>query len=415
MDALKAFPALRERNFRLYFYAQLISLAGTYLQSTAQGWLVLQLTNSAFWVGLNASLVFFPTFLLVLFGGAIVDRLDRRAILYFTQAAAMALAFILGFLTIIHQINLLEVNILALALGVVNALDTPARSAFIPDMISDRANLTSAISLNSGMATAAMAVGPAVAGILIAIIGVGWTFIINGFTFIAVLIALSMMNVQLKIAEKNLKEHPVAMVKTGLRYLFSNSTLVFLTILSGVMAIFGRAYSAILPVIAVEIYKGGAQTLGYLLSAFGAGAAIGAIILSVFAKKVSTKLWVVGGNILVGLAIIAFAFTNSLPWGFLFVFIAGLAFVIELSVMITIIQHIAPDAVRGRVLSGFYFVYFGGSSLGTFLIGWAANRYGSASAVGMSGVAALVIGVMLVFYRDGIVEISVPLPQPVMP
>src|SRR5665213_1532289 len=140
MNLRTACPAFRERNFRLYFYAQLISLAGTYLQSTAQGWLVFQLTGSAFWVGLVAALVFFPTFLLVLFGGAIVDRLDRRGILYFTQAAAMLLAFILGVLTITNHINLLEVNILALCLGIVNALDTPARSAFIPEMISDRAN-----------------------------------------------------------------------------------------------------------------------------------------------------------------------------------------------------------------------------------------------------------------------------------
>jgi MFS family permease len=405
MNLRSAFPALQERNFRLYFYAQLISLAGTYLQSTAQGWLVFQLTGSAFWVGLVAALVFFPTFLLVLFGGAIVDRLDRRSILYFTQAAAMLLAFILGLLTITHHIDLLEVNILALCLGIVNALDTPARSAFIPEMISDRANLASAISLNSGMATAAQAIGPAIAGILIALIGVGSTFFINGLTFIAVLCALYAMNVQLRVVEEKVKEHPVAMVKTGLQYLFSNRDLVFLTIVAGVMAIFGRAYSAILPVIAVQVYKGGSETLGYLLSAFGSGAAVGAITLSILAKKISTKVWIIGGNILAGLALIFFAFTSSLPWGFLFIFLAGLAFVVELSVMITIIQKVVPDAVRGRALSVFYFVYFGGYSLGSFAVGWAAEKIGSSQAVGVSGCGALLVGIILIFFRERIVEL----------
>jgi MFS family permease len=406
MNIRTAFPALRERNFRLYFYAQLISLAGTYLQSTAQGWLVFQLTGSAFWVGLVAALVFSPTFVLVLFGGALVDRLDRRGILYFTQTAAMALAFVLGILTLTHHINLLELNILALCLGIVNALDTPARSAFIPEMIADRANLASAISLNSGMATAAMAVGPAIAGILIALIGVGWTFIINGLTFIAVLFALYAMNVQLRVIEEKAKEHPIAMVKTGLQYLFSNPSLVFLTIVSGIMAIFGRAYNAILPVIAVEVYKGGSETLGYLLSAFGAGAAVGAILLSMFSKKISSKIWIVGGNLLVGASLILFSFTTSLPWGFAFVFLAGLAFVVELSVVITIIQHVVPDAVRGRALSVFYFVYFGGYSLGSFAIGWAAEKIGSSAAVGVSGVAALIIGISLFFFKKKIVELA---------
>lgn len=406
MNLRTAFPALREPNFRLYFYSQLISLAGTYLQSTAQGWLVFQLTGSAFWVGLVAALVFFPTFLLVLFGGAIVDRLDRRSILYFTQAAAMLLAFILGVLTITNHINLLEVNILALCLGIVNALDTPARSAFIPEMIKDRANLASAISLNSGMATTAQAVGPAIAGILIVLIGTGWTFIINSFTFIAVLVALYAMNVQLRIVEEKTKAHPIAMVKTGLQYILSNRDLVFLTILAGVMAIFGRAYNAILPVVAAQVYKGGSETLGYLLSAFGSGAAIGAVVLSVFSKKVSNKVWMVGGNIVTGLSLILFAFTNSLAWGFLFVFIAGLAFVIEVSVVITIVQQVVPDALRGRALSVVYFVYFGGYSFGSFAIGWAAEKIGASAAVGASGWIALAVGVALFFFRERILEVA---------
>jgi MFS family permease len=400
------FPALRERNFRLYFYSQLISLAGTYLQSTAQGWLVFQITNSAFWVGLVAALVFFPTFVLVLFGGALVDRLDRRNILYFTQTAAMILAAILGLLTITHHITLLEICILALLLGIVNALDTPARSAFIPEMISDRTNLASAISINSGMATAAQAIGPAIAGVLIVVVGVGGTFIINAITFLAVLLALYSMNVQLRIVEEKEKAHPVTMIKTGLQYLRSNNDLVFLTILAGIMAIFGRAYNAILPAVAVQVYHGGSEALGILLSAFGAGAAIGAFVLSALSKKISSKIFVIGGNLLTGISLIAFGFTDHLFWGFVFIFIAGLAFVVEVSVIITIVQQVVPDALRGRALSIVYFVYFGGYSLGSFIIGWAASAFGSQLAIGVSGGVALAIGFTLFFFQNKIIKLK---------
>ncbi len=406
MSIKETFPALAERNFRLYFYAQLISLAGTYLQSTAQGWLVFQLTNSAFWVGLVSALAFFPTFILVLFGGALVDRLDRRRILYFTQVAAMVLAFLLGALTVLHRVNVFEICILALALGVVNALDTPARSAFIPEMIADRANLASAISINSGMATTAMAVGPAVAGILIAVIGIGGTFIVNGGTFVAVLLALYAMDIELRVIEEKEKAHPVVMIKTGIQYLASNRDLVFLTVISGIMAFFGRAYNAILPVIAVQFYHGGAGTLGALLAAFGFGAAAGALILSVYSKKISTKWFVAGGSILVGLTLAALAFAGNVIGGFALIFVNGFAFIIEVSMIVIIIQHVVPDALRGRALSIFYFVYFGGYSLGSFAIGWAVDQFGLTVSVAASGTVALLVGIALVAARERIPELE---------
>jgi MFS family permease len=404
MKILDAFPALRERNFRLYFYTQLISFVGTYLQATAQGWLVLQLTHSAFWVGFVGAIIFLPAFIFVLFGGAIADRFNRRSILYFTQVVAMLLAFILGVLTITHRVNLAEIIILAVCLGVINALDTPARSAFVSDMITDRNNLASAVSLNSGMGTTALAVGPAVAGILIALFGTGWTFIINGFTFVAAIIAMYAMNISMKNIEK--KVSTGNMIKDGIRYLLSNKNLLFLILLSGALVLFGLSYDAILPVIATQIYNGGAETFGYISSAFGIGAAASAVVLSMLSKKASSRFWIVGGNILVGLSLIALSLVHVVAWGFVFILLAGFTVVTEFAMIMTVIQHTVPETMRGRVLSIFYFLYFGCYGIGSFFMGLSAQRFGPAMTVGTSGLIAFLIGVTLLFFKEKILEVA---------
>ena len=219
-----------------------------------------------------------------------MDRFDRRKLLYFTQISAMILAFVLGILTITGHVTLWEVVVLAFLLGVVNALDTPARSAFLPDMISDRNHLSSAISLNTALITMAQAVGPAIGGILIAIIGVGPTFIINGFTFVVVIIALFAMLITPKVKSKI--EHPVAMIKNGFKYFPNVKGLVFLVTFSFFIAIFGRAYAAIFPIVATQFYNGDSTTLGWLLSAFGIGAALGGIFLSIYSSRMYNFGWI---------------------------------------------------------------------------------------------------------------------------
>jgi MFS family permease len=400
----KHFPAFQEPNFRLYFYGQVVSLTGTYLQSTAQGWLVLQMTHSAFWVGLVSALVFFPTFLLVLFGGVIVDRFDRRKLLYFTQISAMILAFVLGILTITGHVTLWEVVVLAFLLGVVNALDTPARSAFLPDMISDRNHLSSAISLNTALITMAQAVGPAIGGILIAIIGVGPTFIINGFTFVVVIIALFAMLITPKVKSKI--EHPVAMIKNGFKYFPNVKGLVFLVTFSFFIAIFGRAYAAIFPIVATQFYNGDSTTLGWLLSAFGIGAALGGIFLSIYSSKISTRYLIIGGNILAALALLAFPLVHVLGWGVGCIILAGFGYGIALTTIITIIQHASSTEMRGRVMSIFFFIYYGGFSIGNFSIGWFTGYFGSAVVISASGVSLLIITAIFFTMRSRIIEIE---------
>ena len=189
-----AIPAFQNRNYKLYFFGQLISLTGTWLQVVAQGWLVLKLTNSAYYLGLIAALSTLPSLFLTMFGGVIVDQFPKRRILILTQTSSMILAFVLGFLTVFKIITVWEIGIIAFLLGVVNAIDAPARQSFVPEIV-NKEQLASAIALNSSMFNAARVIGPSLAGILIALIGTGGAFIVNGVSYIAVIIALLSMKI----------------------------------------------------------------------------------------------------------------------------------------------------------------------------------------------------------------------------
>ncbi|HEV2340012.1 MAG TPA: MFS transporter, partial [Patescibacteria group bacterium] len=214
---LVAFPAFKSKNYQYYFTGQLVSLIGTWLQVIAEGWLVLQLTNSPFLIGLVAALATAPSLLLSLFGGVLVDRFQTKTILLVTQSAAMVLALIYGLLTIFHVINLLEICILAFLLGIVNAIDIPARQAFVVELV-DKEELGSAIALNSGTFNGARVIGPAVAGLLIGFIGSGGAFILNGISYIASIIGLVLFHVHAKKESTAGGIHPIAAIKRGLQY-----------------------------------------------------------------------------------------------------------------------------------------------------------------------------------------------------
>src|SRR6185437_7149335 len=243
---LTAFPALQNKNYRLYFGGQLISLIGTWLQIVAQGWLVLQLTNSAFLIGLITALSTLPTLFLTLFGGVIVDQFPKKIILLFTQSAAMVLAFILGVLTVLNVITVWEIGLIAFLLGSVNAIDSPARQAFVSEMV-DKEQLPSAIALNSGIFNAARVIGPSVAGLLIALIGTGGAFIVNGISYIAVIIALVIMRTSSNPVRK--KINAIKAIREGLKYSFSHPIIRTLILFTGVSSIFGWSYTTVMPVI----------------------------------------------------------------------------------------------------------------------------------------------------------------------
>lgn len=387
-----AFPAFESRNFRLYFYGQLVSLIGTWLQVVAQGWLVLELTNSAFLLGIVAAAGSAPSLIFSLFAGVIVDRFSKRHILIFTQIAAMALAFILGILTITHLINVTEIAILAFLLGTVTALDIPARQAYAVDLVKKNA-LASAIAINAGTFNAARVIGPSIAGLLIALVGTGGAFIANGISYIAVIIALLFINTP--VLPKRTHLHPLNAIKEGLLYSFSHPAIRTLLIFTGVSSLFGWSYGTIMPLIAKDIFHTDASGLGYLLAANGLGALGATFFVSAFSKKFSRLFFIIGGNALFALALFIFTYTNTFLFAIPFLFLAGLGLITQFAVINTELNHTVDDHLRGRVLSIYTLMFLGLSPAGSFQIGYLAEHFGPGFAIRVGAVILFLFGIII--------------------
>lgn len=393
------FPALRNRNYQLYFAGQLVSMTGTWLQAVALGWLVLKLTNSAFLIGLVAAVATLPTLLFSLFGGLIVDRFPKIKILVLTETIAMLLAFILGFLTIFGVINIWEIIVLAFLLGLVTAVDIPARQAFAIEMVG-KENLASAISLNSGIFNGARVIGPSIAGFLIAVVGVGGAFILNGLSYIAVIIALLMMRVA-SVAHQT-HPNPLLAIKEGVQYSFRHPVIRTLLILAGMVSIFGWSYTTILPYIVKHTFHMEASGLGYMYAASGLGALLATVVVSAFSKKISGTVFILGGNTLFALGAILFSLTSNANLAYLFLFIAGFGLLSEFAMMNTVIQSLVEDRYRGRVLSIYTIMFLGLTPLGNLQIGYLSERFGTSFAIQLGAIIILLFGLFVYLRKDKI-------------
>lgn len=394
-----AFPAFKSRNFQLYFVGQLISLVGSWLQIVAEGWLVLQLTNSPFLIGLVTALATLPSLLFSLFGGVIVDRFPKKNILLFTQYAAMILALLYGALTISHFINIYEIMILAFLLGTVNAIDIPARQAFNIELVG-KEGISSAIALNSGVFNAARVIGPGVAGLLIAWIGSGGAFLLNGFSYIAAIIALYLMHVT--HTQSDVHSNPFVAIKEGIQYSFSHPVIRIMLIFTGIVSIFGWSYSTLMPFIARNTFGLNATGLGYFYAASGLGALIGSILISALSKKVSTTFFIIGGSILFCIALLFFTFVKTFPFAMIFLFLAGTGLLTQFATINTTIQHMVDDNVRGRVMSIYALMFLGLAPLGNFEIGLLADHFGSALAIQVGLVIVFLFTLYVFFQRNAI-------------
>lgn len=393
------FPALENKNYALYFYASIVSLIGTWLQVVAEGWLVLELTNSAFWVGMVAAAATLPTLFFSLFGGVIVDRLPKKGILLFTQSAAMILALVYGVLTVFHLINITEIIVLALLLGTVTALDTPARQSFVPKIVSHE-QLGSAIALGSGAFNAARVIGPSVAGILIAVIGTGGAFILNGLSYIAVIATLYLMHVSEEIPLHHAS--PLKAIQKGVVYAASHPIIRVLLVMTAVTSIFGWSYSTMLPVLAKQTFHLDASGLGYLYAAGGLGAIVATVIVSALSKKNLTIFFVLGGNTVFAISVILFSFASQLGVGLLTLFFVGLGLLAQFTMLNTTIQHMVTDEVRGRVMSIYVLMFIGLLPLGNFEVGLLSQYFGTQEAVRIGGIIVLLFGILIFFYRNKI-------------
>lgn len=392
---LKTYPIFRNRNFRLYFYGQLISFAGNWLQNVAQGWLVLEITHSAYWVGFIYALPLFVGAALSPFGGIIADKFNKKKILYWTQLLGMAQAFFLGVLVITHHADLWVIGVLAFMLGVINAVDISTRQSFVTEIV-DTEHIRSAATLNGALQTAAQVIGPGLGGFLIAYFGTGWTFIINGLTFIPVWIFLVMINYRHIIDEG--MEHPIKMFISGISYTLTNSKILLCVLLAGFIPMFGYSFRAILPVITTDIFKGGPEILGYLGSAAGVGSCLGALIISTESKsKFPFNVYIVSGSLITGIALVLFSFVSNLYLGLLLLFLAGVGFTVSYSMARAEFQTVTESRMRGRVGGILVMFFFLGMAVGNYLAGFLAENWGTGVALRINGSLLLIITVIAYF------------------
>ncbi len=386
-----AFAALKYRNYRLWFGGQLASLVGTWMQTTAQGFLIFQLTHSPAYLGYVTFASGIPAWLLMLYGGVVIDRAPRRNLLVITQAAMMVLAFVLAGLTFAGRVQAWHILLLAFLLGVANAFDAPARQAFVADLVG-REDLTNAIALNSTMFQSATVVGPAAAGVTYAAFGPGWCFAINGVSFIFVIAALLRMRIQPAPARPRRGSAWQEMI-VGLRYALRQRVLRALILLIGMMGIFGTAYVTLFPAWAVTILHGSAATNGWLQSARGLGALLGAITIAALGRfRWKGRLLTAGTFIFAGMLVV-YALITWLPLALLALVGVGWGFLITANLSGTLLQVLVPEELRGRVTGLYSLVAFGSLPVGALAAGTLAEKAGAPLVVILGAAALLVFAV----------------------
>ncbi|MES1207552.1 MAG: MFS transporter [Pseudomonadota bacterium] len=341
-EGSRTFRALRHRNYRLFVGGQLISLVGTWLQSVAQAWLVYRLARSALLLGLVGFSGQLPVLLLSPLGGAAADRLDRRRVLLATQTCAMVLALLLGTLTVAHAVTVPAVMAIAAGLGVVNAFDMPTRQSFVIEMVT-REDLPNAIALNSSMVNAARMLGPAVAGVLVAAVGEGWCFILNGLSYVAVILALLRIQVPARVraAPPSMLGH----LAGGFRFAAGSGPIRALLTLIGVISLFGMPYAVLMPLFADRVLGVGAKGLGLLMGSSGIGALVGALLLARRRAVKGLGRWVVTAAGAFGLSLILFALSRRLGLSLALLFVTGLATVLQTAASNTLLQTLSPATV----------------------------------------------------------------------
>ena len=375
----ETFLSLQYPNYRLWFFGQLLSLVGTWTQSTAQGYLMFELTQSSTYLGYVGFIGGLPTWIFTLYAGAIADRIPRRTMLVVAQIAMMCLAFILAVLTFTGLVQPWHILVMAFCLGICNAFDAPARQAFVVELVEKDA-LTNAIALNATMFTSAVVIGPAVGGLAYAALGPGWCFTINGFSFLAVLGALALMRLAPFVPRPG-KAATWASIKEGLHFAFDHPTVRMLITNLGITSLLSLGMITLIPAWAVKILGGDATTNGWLLSARGVGSLTGALMIASLGNaRFRGRLWTVGSFIL-PLAMLLFSFTHSLVFSLASIVIVGWAFTTINNTSNAMVQTQLPDEIRGRVMGVYIWIFFGSGPLGALLAGYLATALGEPMAV----------------------------------
>lgn len=384
--------ALSYRNYRLFFGGQIVSLVGTWITTTATNWLVYRLTHSALLLGIVGFAGQFPAFLLGPLAGIYVDRWNRHRLLVVTQTVSMLQSFALAALMLTGRITVPWIVALSIVQGVVNAFDMPGRQAFLLTMIENRQDLGNAIALNSSMVNVARLIGPSIAGLVIAAAGEGWCFLIDGVSYIAVIIALLRMRIP-TIAPPHVARHALQQFREGFAYAFGFPPIRSIILLLALVSLVGVPYSVLMPVFATQIFHGGPHTLGFLMTASGCGALLGALWLAARRSVVGLGRVIPVASALFGAGLIAFALmrTPRTFWiALLCLTVAGFGFMVQMASSNTVIQTIVDDEKRGRVMSFYTMAFLGTVPFGSLIAGSLSSRIGAPNTLMLGGVCCLI-------------------------
>ena len=393
---LRAFLALRHRNFRLFWFGQLISLIGTWMQTIGQAWLVLELTHSAWLLGVVGALQFLPVMLLALFGGVLADRLPKRTVLLFTQSSAMLQAFVLWILVATGTVHLWHVLVLAALLGLTNSVDMPTRQAFVVEMVG-REDLPNAVALNSSLFNMARIIGPGLGGLIIAGLGVAPLFLLNAISFIPVIIGIALIDMkQLHAMVKPsdlVKDTPgkgtIQSLREGLAYVARTPSVLLVIAVIGIVSLFGINFNVVLPLFATDVLHVGPQGFGFISSAFGLGSLISALWLAWSNHKPSINYLLLNGFafcILEG----AFAISHLYALSLILIASVGFAQIAFSATANTTLQTVAPDHLRGRVMSVYMLVFAGSIPFGNLFTGGLAHLLGAPVALFMGASLSMI-------------------------
>jgi MFS family permease len=393
-----AWRALRHRNFRLYFTGQSISLIGTWITRIATSWLVYRLTGSPFLLGVVGFAGQIPTFLLAPFAGVIVERMDRRRLLVWTQVLAGIQSLLLAALTLAKVITIHEILALSVFQGLINAFDMPGRQSFLVQMVSsggekpDKSDLGNAIALNSSIVNLARLIGPAIAGFIIAAVGEGWCFLIDGTSYIAVVASLLMMRVP-RIASERPTASMLGQLKEGWSYVVSFRPIRTILSLFALISLMGMPFMVLMPIFAAQVLHGGPHTLGFLTGASGVGALASAISLAVRKSVRGLTTMIQVSAFCFGGGLILFGLSRSLALSLLVLLITGFGMMQGLAASNTVIQTLVPEDKRGRVMSYYTMAFVGMAPFGSLLAGALARRFGAPHTVIITGSACVLGGI----------------------
>jgi MFS family permease len=402
------FRALYHRNYRLFFGGQGISLIGTWMQQIAMSWLVYRMTNSAFLLGLIGFSSQICSFFFSPFAGVLSDRWNRHHILVATQSLALVQAFLLATLTLTGVITVHHLILLSLFLGFVNAFDVPTRQAFVVEMVERREDLGNAIALNSFLFNGARLVGPSIAGILISILGEGLCFLLNGLSFLAVIIALLSMKMPSN-KRKSEKTQILQGVKEGFIYAFGFLPIRSIILFLGWMSLVGTANTTLMPIFAKDILRGDSQTYGFLMAAIGVGAIIGAIFLASRRSVLGLGRIIAIASGIFGIGLISFSFSHTLWLSLSFLLLIGFGMMVHLASSNTILQTMVDDDKRGRVMSLFAMAFMGMAPFGSLVGGSLAHRIGAPNTLIICGASCIVGSLLFIKKLPSIRKVGRPI------